>query len=165
MKKALTSIIAAAALVALVIPAAQATLDRSLPTKSSHAKVVKVAKHKVAVPAKTKGKTTGKGAGRPLIIIGTPVPGYVQPASADECVYSGNNCTDQQLCDIWGMNCDQVGTSSNDSTSSLPAPAADDSAGTATAPLAETSTDSSSAAPAAPVDSTVYSTDQDDEDC
>jgi hypothetical protein len=44
MKKAMTTIFAAAALVVVVVPAADATLDRSLPTAYSHAKAAKVAK-------------------------------------------------------------------------------------------------------------------------
>jgi hypothetical protein len=43
-KKALTMIFAAAALVMLVVPAADAMLDRSLPTTYSHAKAAKVTK-------------------------------------------------------------------------------------------------------------------------
>ena len=113
MKKALTSIIAAAALVALVVPAAQASFDQYLKPKASHAKIAKVTKvvsHKVTKPRVAKPS-------RPLIIIGIPTPGAVTPAVADECVYSGNNCTDQQLCDIWALNCDQVDTSSSNAGS------------------------------------------------
>jgi hypothetical protein len=44
MNKALTTIFAAAALVVVVAPAADATLDRSLPTTYAHAKAAKVAK-------------------------------------------------------------------------------------------------------------------------
>jgi hypothetical protein len=43
-KKALTTIVAAAGLVILVVPAADATLDRSLLTTHSQAKVAEVAK-------------------------------------------------------------------------------------------------------------------------
>jgi hypothetical protein len=43
-KKALTTIFAAAALVVVVVPAADATFDRSLLTTYSHAKAAKVAK-------------------------------------------------------------------------------------------------------------------------
>jgi hypothetical protein len=107
LKKALTSIIAAAA---LVVPAAQATFDASLPTKTSHAKItkaVKLAKHKAAVQAKTTSKSTPKTGNRSLPTIGTPtVP----------------NWTDEQLCDFWGLNCDFV-TSNSTSDSSLTAPA------------------------------------------
>ena len=44
MKKALTTTVAAAALVILVVPAADATLDRSLPTTYSHVKAGKLAR-------------------------------------------------------------------------------------------------------------------------
>jgi len=43
-KKSLTTIVAAAALIILVVPAADATLDRSLPTTQSQAKVAEIAK-------------------------------------------------------------------------------------------------------------------------
>jgi hypothetical protein len=43
-RKALTTIVAAAGLVVLVVPAAEATLDRSLPMTHSHGKAAKVAK-------------------------------------------------------------------------------------------------------------------------
>jgi hypothetical protein len=44
-KKALATIVAAAALVVLFVPAADATLDRSVPTTYSHTKATKAAKN------------------------------------------------------------------------------------------------------------------------
>ena len=52
MKKTLTSIIAAGALLALVVPGAQATFDRSVPAKAPQAKVGKVA-HKTHLTARS----------------------------------------------------------------------------------------------------------------
>jgi len=109
LKKALTSIIAAVALVAFAVPAAQASFDSYAKPKASHAKVTKT---KVTTPRVIKRRSV-----RPLIIIGVPTPGAAVPAVADECVYSGNNCTDQQLCDVWALNCDQVDTSSSNAGS------------------------------------------------
>jgi hypothetical protein len=120
LKKALTSIIAAAA---LVVPTAQATFDASLPTKTSHAKItkaIKVAKHKAAAQAKAKSTTTTKAGDRPPLItrqsFPTTVPGL------DECANTGSNCTLEQLCEFWNLSCDLVSSSST-SDSSLTAPA------------------------------------------
>ena len=89
----------AIATLALAAPVANAKFDSSSPSKALHAKITK---HKKVAP-KVKVKTTG----RVLIIVTqfTPTP---QMSAADDCAMSGNNCTDQQLCDIWGMNCDLV---------------------------------------------------------
>jgi hypothetical protein len=46
----------------------------------------------------------------------------VEPAPADECAYSGSNCTDQQLCEIWGMHCDLQTVPPATSTDGEPAP-------------------------------------------
>jgi hypothetical protein len=110
-----TLIIMTGAILALSASAASANLDRILPVKQTfavHHKGVthkKVVKHKVA-----KKQSTGP---RYIHLPGptTPPVPYV-----GDCISSGNNCTDQQLCDIWGMNCDLVETS----TPSVAAPAA-----------------------------------------
>jgi hypothetical protein len=93
--------IAAAAAVAVAAPLANASLERSLPIGAHHAKVVH---HKRVAPK-------AKPAPRVIMIIGQPVP-VTQPTSADDCVLSGNNCTDEQLCDLWGMSCDKLGAAS-----------------------------------------------------
>jgi hypothetical protein len=36
---------------------------------------------------------------------GVPGPPYVDP---NACADSGTDCTDQQLCDLWGMNCNSI---------------------------------------------------------
>ena len=120
MKKALTAIIAAAA---LVVPTAQATFDASLPTKSSHAKItkaMKVAKHKAAAQAKAKGTTTTEAGDRPSLIPRQSFPSTIP--GLDECASTGSNCTLEQLCEFWNLSCDLV-TSSSTSDSSLTAAA------------------------------------------
>ena len=89
----------ASAILALAAPVANAKFDSSSPSKALHAKVLK---HKHVAP---KVKTmTGS---RVLIIVSQFSPGP-QAAFGDDCAMSGNNCTDQQLCELWGMNCDLV---------------------------------------------------------
>jgi hypothetical protein len=94
------------AMFAFSAPAAQANLDRILPAKASAAHHKVVAKnHKTSgnhsTPAKHKASTG-------LIYI--YFPGTPTQASAtsitDDCAQSGNNCTDEQLCITWGMNCE-----------------------------------------------------------
>ena len=97
--KAWKTIVMAGAMLALAAPVANATFDQTVSAKVRHAKIVH---HKRVAP-----KVTTKTTPRVLIIIarlpvGTPI------ATGDDCVLSGNNCTDQQLCDLWGMNCDLV---------------------------------------------------------
>jgi hypothetical protein len=101
-KKALTSIVAAMALVTLVVPAAHATFDRSLPTKNLHAKVTKtakVAKHKVAKPMKVKSNTS---------------------SSTSDSSSAASAPTEQQLCEL-GDYCVLL-TSSSTIGVSAPAP-------------------------------------------
>ena len=92
----------ATAVVALLAPAANAKFDSSSPSKALHAKVLK---HKRVAP-----KVTTKTSSRVLIIVSTFTPGP-QTMSGDSCEMSGNNCTDQKLCELWGMNCDLVAVS------------------------------------------------------
>jgi hypothetical protein len=71
-KNALMTIFAAAALVMLVVPAADAILDRSLPTTYSQAKAAKVAKKA------TKAKQAAQAASiyvPPLVVCPEPDPG------------------------------------------------------------------------------------------
>jgi hypothetical protein len=86
-----------AAVLALAAPAANAKFDSSSPSKPLHAKVT----HHKKVAPNVKTKTTP----RVLIIVTQYAPAPQDP-SADDCAMSGNNCTDQQLCELWGMNCD-----------------------------------------------------------
>ncbi len=75
----------------------------------------KVVAHKVV-----KKKSTGPR------YIHLPGPSTPPAPYVGDCISSGNNCTDQQLCDIWGMNCDLVETG----TPSVAAPAPDASSST-----------------------------------
>jgi hypothetical protein len=93
------TIVLASVILALAAPAANAKFDSSSPSKAVHAKVLK---HKHVTP---KVKTTTSS--RVLIIVSQYTPGP-QAAFGDDCAMSGNNCTDQQLCELWGMNCDLV---------------------------------------------------------
>ena len=106
----------ATAVVALAAPAANAKFDSSSPSKALHAKVLK---HKHVAP-KIKTKTP-----RVLIIVAQLSPSAQAP-SGDNCVLYGNDCTDQQFCDLWGMNCDLV-TSSSTTDSSLSGAASNES--------------------------------------
>jgi len=108
-----TLIITTGALFALAAPAAQASLDRILPAKTqfaTHHKIV-AKNHKVAAKTSTANHKADTG---PLYIYvpGTPNQASSAP-SADDCANTGNNCTNQQLCDIWGENCDLVGAMTN----------------------------------------------------
>jgi hypothetical protein len=93
----------AGAAVALAAPAANAKFDSSMPSKALHAKVTP---HKHVDP-KPKTNTTPR-----VLIIVTQFAPTPQDTSGDDCAMTANNCTDQQLCDLWGMNCDLVAHSS-----------------------------------------------------
>jgi len=98
MKAWQTPIVACAALAIAASPAT-ATLDRSLPSKAQHAKITKKVHHKRLTP---KIKIT---APRVLIIVAQgPTPSVADWGG--DCASSSNNCTNQQLCDLWSVNCD-----------------------------------------------------------
>jgi hypothetical protein len=97
--KAWKTLIVACAALAAAAPAANATFDRSLPSKAAQAKVMKKVHHKRLVP-KIKSTTP-----RVLIIVAQgPTPSVADVGG--DCASSGNNCTNQQLCDLWAMSCD-----------------------------------------------------------
>jgi hypothetical protein len=89
----------ASAVLALAAPVASAKFDSSQPSKALHAKVT----HNKRVAPKQKTKSSS----RVLIIVASLSP-TAQITSGDDCVLSGNNCTNEKLCDLWGMNCDLV---------------------------------------------------------
>lgn len=101
--------VAGAAIVfaAPVASAHVATYDRTVPQQE-------IAKHKVAKHAKTaKAKTasTTKTAPRPPLYVYVP-PFTGTPSVSDGtdwCESSMVDCTDQQLCEYWGMNCSTGG--------------------------------------------------------
>src|SRR4029077_11793439 len=83
----------------------------------SHKTVKHVKTHGKTARGSTKGQTTPKP---PLYI---SVPGFSGPAasspnSTGECLINQDNCTDQQLCDGFGINCS---TAVDQSGSTLPA--------------------------------------------
>ena len=97
--KAWQTLIVACAALAIAAPAANAMFDRSLPSKAPHAKITKNAHQKRLTP-KIKPTTP-----RVLIIVAQgPTPSVADWGG--DCASSGNNCTNQQLCDLWSMNCD-----------------------------------------------------------
>ena len=138
----------AGAAIALAAPLANAASTKKLNTAPVH-KVVKHAKTtKIAKPS---GKLGTPGTSEPV----TPkpplyifVPGYSGPAlaadPADECQSSGVNCTDTQLCEVWGENCSTAIAPSTDQTG---ATASVDQSGdtqpAATVSTSETQSDSS----------------------
>jgi hypothetical protein len=144
--------ITAGALFALTAPAAQASLDRILPAKAplaNHHKISPTRGTTTHLP-KVHKKTTG-----PLYIYfpGTPNQASSAP-SQDDCVL-GDNCTVEQICAIWGMNCDTAaGTPTTDATPVEPVQAASTQSA---APAAEALSVSSSA--------TDVSMNASDEDC
>ena len=97
--KAWKTLIVASAALAVAAPAANATFDRSLPASAPKAKIATKAHHKKVTP---KVKLTTP---RVLIIVAQgPTPGVADWGG--DCASSGNNCTNQQLCDMWAMSCD-----------------------------------------------------------
>jgi hypothetical protein len=114
-----TFLICAALAITVAVPAAGA---KTQPTKG---KAQHVALHK----AKAQKVKPANRAGSPLyIFVPGPLP-FMQPAPADDCDNSGNNCTAEQLCELWGENCDQVPpatTAADDSASDAAVPLPDD---------------------------------------
>jgi hypothetical protein len=141
-----TSILTAAAMLALAVPAAAGarsvtTFRVAKETTAHHDLGQSVAVHKSRA-IKT-GKASKKAAGKsskqsvhPVIYI--KVPGPATPPSAvvdpNECQDSGNNCTDQQACEYWGMNCDSISSTTVQTPSPPAAPA------TTTTPTPQTTT-------------------------
>ena len=77
MRKTLKAIVAAVGFVVLVVPAAEATLDRSLPTTYSHGKAAKV----------VKASAKAKRAGAPASIFVPPVLICPEQAPGDSWGY------------------------------------------------------------------------------
>ncbi len=115
-----TFILTVGATFVLAAPAAQANLERILPAKASvaaHHKIV-AKHHKVTAKQHKVSKSTG-----PLYIYFPGTPNQASSPYVDDCLSSGNNCTDDQNCSIWGMNCDLVGSATtNDAPSAASIP-------------------------------------------
>jgi hypothetical protein len=108
--------IAVVALLAISAPAAFARIApdpvglQQLTIK--HAPALHVAKHKV-VKKKTKTSTNkknkGGSAGKIIVVAPLQSPSSSIPdVSTSDCTLYMTNCTTEQLCDIWGMNCTDV---------------------------------------------------------
>src|SRR5262245_39712499 len=100
------TIVLAGATLALAAPVASASYDRMLPAKATHAKFVKITKksHHGSAAAK---KIKGNGSGR-VIVITVPALSRTQPVPADpslECLTTGSDCTPEQACNAFGMDC------------------------------------------------------------
>src|SRR5579864_8970452 len=131
-----TSILTAAAILALAIPAAAGarsvtTFRVAKETTAAHEFGQNTAAHKnhAVKTGKASKHAVGKSSKQsssPVIYI--KVPGPASPPSAvvdpNECQDSGNNCTDQQACQYWGMNCDAIDSSTVQAPSQPAAPAA-----------------------------------------
>jgi len=76
-------------------------------SKANRAKRRIVHKKVVAkVTSHAKSTSGAKSTGPIMIIVKTS--GTPAPVTVDDCATSGNDCTPEQLCELWGMNCDQV---------------------------------------------------------
>ena len=80
---------------------------------------------KTAKASKKAAAKSSKQAVHPVIYIYQPAPAtppstYVDP---NACEDSGNSCTDQQACEYWGMNCDAISTTTDQTTTTPAAPA------------------------------------------
>jgi hypothetical protein len=131
-----TSILTTAAVLALAVPAVAGAkadttfrvakkvtvahdLGQSLAVHKSHAsKSGKASKHAA-------GESSKQSVG-PVIYIHVPGPSTPPSAVVDpnECQDSGNNCTDQQACEFWGMNCDSISATAVQTPAQPAAPAA-----------------------------------------
>jgi hypothetical protein len=135
MKRLCTSIIAAAALTALVVPTSQAMLERLLPSKNVHARIAKASK--VVLKKGTK----------PASVIGSSCGAtwsycdHTASASPSDAVQPGPasiGSVDGQLSACWGLTCDaeylspvnDASAASNASPPNPPSPTYNDGAGT-----------------------------------
>jgi hypothetical protein len=132
------------ALFALAAPAAQASLERILPSKQ-----VLAAHHKIVAKKVSKSHAAT-----------TPLYIYV-PGPASQTPTTSTDPTDQELCDTYALNCDlAVSTPTNAAPQVEVAPVevvANDSSSTQSDPVASSTSDTSS--------SSDPSMDSSDEDC
>ena len=118
--KARTLIITAVAMFAIAAPAAQANLERILPTNTHF-----TTHHKIVAKHHRVSKSTSP---RYIRFPGTPNQASSVP-SQDDCVL-GDNCTVEQICAIWGMNCDTVASTPTPVAATAELPAVDNAAST-----------------------------------
>ena len=148
-----TSILTAAAILALAVTAAAGaravtTFQVAKETTAAHEFGQSLAVHKNRA-VKT-GKASKKAASKsskqsvhPVIYI--KVPGPANPSTfvdPNECQDSGNNCTDQQACQYWGMNCDSIsGTTVQTPSQPAAPPSTAGASGNTTPPSPQSATD------------------------
>lgn len=114
-------IVAGTAACALLVATADAAGNRSVRHAGAAGNVAghRIVKHKTVAgkASKSAKKTTTVVKVKPVpsqsrIVpyIYVPVPPNTAPPSVDPngCVDSGTGCTDEQLCDFWGMNCNSL---------------------------------------------------------
>jgi hypothetical protein len=138
-----TSVITAGAMVALVLPAAAGAASTRADTTFQVAKQTvsfqdsgqsgSVHKSHGGKASKGSKAATGKSSKRavyPVTYIFLPAASGTSSPVADpnECQESGSNCTDQQACEFWGMNCSTVGAPAQADVAPADAPTADASA-------------------------------------
>ena len=138
-----TSILTAAAILALAVPAAAGASSARADTAFRVAKETSAvhelgksqAAHKTRATKTSKAskKTAAKSskqAVHPVIYIYQPGPATPPSTVVDpnECEDSGNSCTDQQACEFWGMNCDSISSTTDQTTTPIAAPASGPSA-------------------------------------
>lgn len=137
-----TSVITAGAMFALALPAvagaastrADTTFHVANETVSFHDSGQSRSLHKNHGGKTSKGSTaaTGKSSKQkvyPVTYIFVPAPLGTNSFVADpnECQESGSNCTDQQSCELWGMNCSTVGAPDQANVAPADAPTVDTS--------------------------------------
>lgn len=111
--KAMKTLIATGAMLAVFAPVAHANFDSVAAPKTHKAKaarVVKVSKvSKASHHAVTTAKKTGSAAstGVTYILVTSPI-GTQIPAQGDDCESNDVNCTPAEACSYWGENCDQI---------------------------------------------------------
>jgi len=143
--------VVAGAAIVFAAPIATASTAKSHHSLPAH----KIAKHGKAGNGKSSTKigkflTPTPVAPRPPLYVyipgftGTP---FADPGLIDQCLTNGD-CTNMQLCDLWGENCSTAGTSSTDQTDGQPADQSSASQPAATVSTSDGSSDTS----AAPVD-------------
>ena len=108
-----TLIIAALATMALgaaganVAGAREVTVKHTARHTATHATNAKQAAKKVTAGSKVTSsrKVTVPKRVLPLYIHVPGLPPALTSPTADDCIVSGNMCTNEQLCEIWGTNC------------------------------------------------------------
>jgi hypothetical protein len=103
-----TSIVAAGALVALLVPAAANARE----VTKLYANAAALGAHGNHSVKSSTHRSSKKRSGSSSIVtpryIYVPAPAAAPSSYADpnNCENSGNDCTDQQLCELWGESCD-----------------------------------------------------------